>query len=245
MEVPSTEVQNNFGRYLKLANFEEIVVTRNGKRVAVLEPYRGQEDLPALSAEQAGGYDPGSEALTYEDFLKLAQGSERRFEYIDGEVYALTSPSFDHQAVIMELAQLLYRHFEGKRCRPLTAPLDITLSVEKSKSVVQPDLVVICDTENIDKNRRYTGVPHLIVEVLSASTGMKDMVKKLNLYLCSGVKEYWIVNPFHREIYAYLFEEGDVKDYRACKGGETLKSAIFEGLEAALEQVFAPLNCPK
>lgn len=242
MEVPSTEVQNNFGRYLKLANFEEIIVTRNGKRVAVLEPYRGQKDLPSMSAEQAGGYDPGSKALSYEDFLKLAEGSERRFEYIDGEVHALTSPSFDHQAVIMELAQLLYRHFEGEKCRPLTAPLDITLSVEKSKSVVQPDLVVICDTENIDKTRHYSGVPDLAVEVLSASTRMKDMVKKLNLYLCGGVKEYWIVNPFRREIYTYLFEEDDVKDYRVYKGGEILKSAIFDGLEAALEQVFAPLN---
>ncbi|HEX3047269.1 MAG TPA: type II toxin-antitoxin system prevent-host-death family antitoxin, partial [Bacillota bacterium] len=37
MEVPSTEVQNNFGTYLKLAQVEDVFITRNGKRIAVLK----------------------------------------------------------------------------------------------------------------------------------------------------------------------------------------------------------------
>ena len=36
MEVRSTDVQNNFGAYLKYAQFEDVFITRNGKRVAVL-----------------------------------------------------------------------------------------------------------------------------------------------------------------------------------------------------------------
>lgn len=32
MEISSTEAHNNFGRYLKLAQFEEIIVTKNGEK---------------------------------------------------------------------------------------------------------------------------------------------------------------------------------------------------------------------
>ena len=242
MEVSSTEVQNNFGRYLKLARFEEIIVTRNGKKTVVIKPYHETEKCASLAAEKSERYDPANEDISYEDFLKLTEESEHRYEYIDGEVYLLTSPSFDHQIIVMELAHVLYHWFKGNKCRPLTAPLDVTLSVENSKNVVQPDLVVICDTENISENRRYTGIPDLVIEVLSASTQMKDMLKKLNLYLHGGIKEYWIVNPFHQEVYTYFFGEQDIKDCRAYKGSEMLQSTIFEGLEIPLEQIFAPLH---
>jgi prevent-host-death family protein len=36
MIASSTEVQNNFGKYLELASHEEIVITRNGRPVARL-----------------------------------------------------------------------------------------------------------------------------------------------------------------------------------------------------------------
>ena len=54
---------------------------------------------------------------------------------------------------------------------------------EDNINVVQPDIVVICDTENIDDKRKYNGVPTLVVEVLSKSTRSKDMIIKLNLYM--------------------------------------------------------------
>jgi Uma2 family endonuclease len=38
-------------------------------------------------------------------------------------------------------------------------------------------------------------VPTLAVEVLSRSTRSKDMLKKLDLFMQTDVKEYWIVDP--------------------------------------------------
>jgi len=43
--------------------------------------------------------------------------------------------------------------------------------------VVQPDIMILCAIENVDKNVRYKGIPSLVVEVLSASTRSKDMLK--------------------------------------------------------------------
>ncbi len=65
--------------------------------------------------------------------------------------------------------------------------------------VCQPDLLVICDLEgNVSEWDRYTGTPTLVVEILSDGTRSKDLVQKLNTYMLSGVREYWIVDPSKR-----------------------------------------------
>lgn len=238
MEITSTEAQNNFGRYLKLAQFEEIIVTKNGKRAAVIIQYTEQEQNFSIVAEKAEAYDWRNEKISYEDFLKLTEESEKRYEYIDGEVYMLASPSYDHQSIVMEISNMMYNWFKGKKCRPLTAPFDIILTIDDNKNVVQPDIMVICDTENINEKGRYTGIPTLVVEVLSDSTRQKDMLKKLNLYFQSSVKEYWIVNPLRKEVYVYCFENQDIKEYRVFKGNEKAQSMAFESLEIPLEQMF-------
>lgn len=132
-----------------------------------------------------------------------------------------------------------YNYFKGKKCRPLTAPFDVTLTADGEKNVVQPDIIVICDTESINEKGRYTGIPTLLVEVLSESTQKKDMLKKLGLYLCADIKEYWIINPLRKEVYFYCFAEQDITDFRVYKGAETVQSITFDGLEIPLEQIFS------
>ncbi len=238
MEISSTEAQNNFGRYLKLAQFEDIIITKNGKRAVVIKPYEKPQKKSSTVAEKANVYDWQGEKISYEDFLKLSDESENRYEYINREVYLIASPSYDHQVIIMEISNIMYNWFKGKKCRPLTAPFDVTLTKDGSKNVVQPDIIVVCDTENINEKRRYTGVPTLIAEVISESSQQKDMLKKLDLYFHAGIKEYWIVNPLRKEAYVYCFENQDIKEYRVYKRAETVQSMTFEGLEIPLGQIF-------
>jgi prevent-host-death family protein len=239
MEITSTEAQNNFGRYLKLAWFEDIVITKNGKKAAVIKRYEETGNKAAVVAEKAEPYIWGQEKITYEDFLKLSEASENRYEFIDGEVYLLSSPSYEHQRIIMEISYAMYNYFKGSRCRPLTSPFDVTLISEGNKNVVQPDILVICDTENIDEKGRHTGTPALVAEVLSESTQKKDLLKKLNLYLGAGISEYWIVNPARREVYVYCFAEGDIKEYLVFQGSQSVNSMSFKGLAVPLAQLFA------
>lgn len=238
MEVTSTEVQNNFGQYLKLVQFEEIIVTKNGKSIAVIKAYEKTGQEASSVTEKAEAYGQEKAKISYEDFLKLSEGSEKRYEYIDGEVYLLASPSYAHQMIIMEVLNVMYNWFKGKKCRPLTAPFDVTLLKDDNKNVVQPDILVICDTEQVDEKGRYRGVPTLVVEVLSETTQNKDMLKKLDLYIHSGVREYWIVNPFNKEAYIYFYEDNAIKDFKVYKGSDTVHSIFFEGLEITLDQIF-------
>ena len=233
MEISSTEAQNNFGRYLKLAQFEDIIVTKNGKKAVVIKKYEEPNKSSLTAAEEAETYDWKSEKISYEDFLKLTEESENRYEYIDGEVYLLASPTYDHQNIIVEILNTMYNFFKGKKCRPLTAPFDVTLIKDGNKNVVQPDIIVICDTENINEKGRYTGTPALVVEVLSETTRQKDMLKKLDLYFHSGIQEYWIVSPSQGGL--YTLEEEDIKEYLVFK--ETKRRSPYL-LEISLRQIF-------
>lgn len=239
MEITSTEAQNNFGRYLKLAWFEDVIITKNGKKAVVIKRYEEVGSKASIVAEKAEPYIWDKEKITYDDFLKLSEASENRYEFIDGEVYLLASPSYDHQRIIVEIITVMYSYFKGSSCRPLTSPFDVTLTNDDNKNVVQPDILVICDTENINEKGRYTGIPTLVVEVLSESTQKKDMLKKLNLYLYAGVKEYWIVNPARQEVYIYCFDQGDIKEYLVFQGSQCVNSLTFEGLAVPLEQLFS------
>ncbi len=243
MIVNATDLKNNLGKYLRAAAREEIVITSNGRKVARLSAF---EDT-GISAfhdsylkEKAVIYAQYPRKATFEEYLQLTENSEDRFEYIDGEIYMLASPKTVHQQVLGELYGLFFNWFKGKQCRPMLAPFDITLRrFPEDKNIVQPDLMVICDLEDkLDERNYYQGVPTLLVEILSESSRGKDSVKKLDLYMSTGVREYWIVNPFNREVTLFLFENNDVLKNKTFKNDETIVSYTFEGLEVSLKSLF-------
>ncbi len=237
MKVSSTEVQNNFGKYLKIAaELEDVIVTRNGYEIAKIVPC---EERSAIAEEAANYIYNDRWKISYEEFIKLVGNSDLRYEYIDGEVYLLSSPVYNHQAAVGEILAAFHNWFKGKKCRPLSAPFDVTLMKGKDNiNVVQPDIIVICDTDKIDASGKYQGVPTLAVEVLSRSTRRKDMLKKLDLYMQTDVKEYWLVDPDKKEVSVYNFKKRDISDHETFIGDMTVKSIVFDGLEARLADIF-------
>ena len=237
MKISSTEVQNNFGKYLKIASeLEDVIITRNGYEVAKIVPCEER----SIVAEEAANYIFNDRwKVSYEEFLKLVENSDLRYEYIDGEVYLLSSPSYNHQVSVAEILFIFYSWFKGKKCRPLTSPFDVTLTKCRDNiNVVQPDILIICDTDKIDASGKYKGVPVLAVEILSRSTRRKDILKKLDLYMQTGVKEYWIVDPDKKEATVYHFEKHDISDNSISIGKLTIKSKVFNGMETNLKDIF-------
>lgn len=240
MRVPSTEVQNNFGKYLKFVEVnEEIIVTKNGRDIARILSCADPDQR--LAAEGAAEYRTREGKVTYEEFLELVEASEQRFELIDGVIYNLPSPSYEHQYAVNEIHGTFYNWFKNNNCIPLTAPFDITLfKGEDNICVVQPDIILICDRDKLDKKGKYSGVPTLVVEVLSHSTRSKDTLKKLELYKQCGIREYWMVDPKNKLVHIYIFANNEITDSIAFQKGahEYVESACFKDLKVALTDVF-------
>ena len=244
MKVNATDLQNAFGKYLALAEKEDIIVIKNGKSVAKLSHYTDPNYF--LIHEEAKEYQT-QRKISYEEYLSIVDSSDQRYELIAGEIYLLASPSFKHQIVVNEIAWHFHNFFKGKRCQSLTAPLDIRLfgfatKFEEDPNVVQPDIVVICDGEKVNEENKYMGIPTLVVEVLSPSTKGKDLAAKLNLYMKSGISEYWIVDFQSKTIFQYSFsEERDIESLKTIQEGNNIKSTVFDGLEINLDDLFAQL----
>ncbi len=143
--------------------------------------------------------------------------------------------------VLNRINNVFQTWFEGKPCQPFVAPFDVHLQKEglKEPDVVQPDLLVICDLDQeVNGKGRYTGTPTLVVEILSDSTRSKDMVDKLNTYMLSGVKEYWIIDLKYNKIIIYEFKEAGIDRMNVFESG-ICSSFFFEGLEVVVEKIFS------
>lgn len=239
MRVNSTDLQNAFGKYLSLVDKEDIIVIKNGKSVAKITRYF-EPDF--FVHEEAQNYR-SRRKISYEEYMALVESSDQRYELIDGEVYLLASPSFQHQVVVNEIAAHFHYYFKDKSCQSVTAPLDVRLfgfatKFEEDPNVVQPDIVVVCDLDKV-KGNKYEGIPTLVVEVLSPTTKGKDMATKLQLYLKSGVSEYWIVDMEEKSVIQYSFtQDRDIGWTRTFGKGSTIKSSVFEGLEMSVGSIF-------
>ena len=150
----------------------------------------------------------GNRLHTMEDYLSLPD--DQRVELIDGVFYDMAAPTTVHQGVAGFLfKKLLDFVMENKGpCFPFMSPVDVQLDCD-DKTVVQPDVLVVCDRSKY-RNGRIWGAPDLVIEVLSPSTRRKDMQLKMYKYAGAGVREYWMVDPEKKLVVQYDLEHLEI-----------------------------------
>ena len=175
---------------------------------------------------------PQPESLTLEQYEALPE--DLRVEVFDGVVYDMASPSQEHQTISMELSTVLNTYIRGKKgsCRVFHAPFDVKLS-EQPLTIVQPDLMIVCDKDKLD-GKRCNGAPDFIIEIVSPGNPADDYIRKLYYYKNAGVREYWIVDAVKDMITVYYFETGEMNRYGFS---DMIPSGIFEDLKIDFTQL--------
>ena len=142
---------------------------------------------------------PKLDYYIYADYASWELAEGERFELIDGVPYSMAAPSVVHQEVSGELFVQLSNFLKGKPCKAFTAPFDVCLHAEgdMDDTVVQPDIIVVCDKTKLSDKKRCNGVPDLVIEILSSSYSARrrDNRLKYQKYEFAGVREYWMVDP--------------------------------------------------
>ena len=185
---------------------------------------------------------------TYADYKGWELKEGERYELIYGvpypmifdDAFGMSSPNFSHQRIATMLTGEFYAFLKDKTCRVIASPFDVRLFYEENEdddTVVQPDLVVVCDKGKLGEEG-CRGAPDLVVEILSPSNSAIEMERKLKLYIEAGVREYWVVDPVNKGLTVYLFSDGVITT-NTYKNTGSVSVAILPGLEIALEQVFA------
>jgi prevent-host-death family protein len=233
--VTATELKQNLGKHLQYVISEQtdVVITKNGKKAARLTPYVTDIEQYFTVKENALDYQYGGKKVSYEEFMEISEKSTLRMEYINGEIQLIGSPSMEHQEILGRLYLVFHEYFKVKKFRVFFAPFDVHFRKKgiKDPDVMQPDLLVACDVKgNINEKGKYMGTPALVLEILSDSTRSKDMVDKLNTYMLSGVREYWIVDPRQEQVVVYTFDDCEIENLTIYTRGDNAASFMFEGL---------------
>lgn len=178
---------------------------------------------------------------TYKDYITWSE--EERWELIEGTPYMQAAPSWQHQAIVGNIITQFNNYLQGKQCLAFPAPFDLCLpdGVEKDEdvsTVLQPDIVIVCDKNRLNKTG-YFGVPSLVVEVVSPSTSKLDRVFKFNKYEKAGIKEYWIAEPEGKVVSVFTLQDnnryGRPETYTE---EDNIKVSIFSDLLVDLAPVF-------
>lgn len=127
----------------------------------------------------------------------------------------MAAPSPQHQAVVGNVFFSFKEYFQNGECIPFVSPFEVVFEEKYGKLVVQPDVLIVCDRENLKET--YEGIPTLVVEVISPSSSSRDYVVKLDLYTRKGVKEYWIIDPLEQNAIRYNFKDANIESYKVLK----------------------------
>jgi Uma2 family endonuclease len=180
--------------------------------------------------------------VTYADYLTWDEGLP--CEVLNGEIINMTpSPTPRHQDILGGIYTEFRAFLKGKACRAFIAPIDVCLfATDETKETeimdwLQPDLLVVCDSNKI-KEKRIVGVPDMVMEVLSPSTTKTDRVLKFNAYAKAGVKEYWIVDPYHEFIESFRLHNNSYERTGQYFRSDIIPLSLFKDFAIDLSTIF-------
>lgn len=182
---------------------------------------------------------PNNPKISPDEYFEWESQQETRYEYINGEVFAMAGGTIDHSMIATNLIALLRPQVRGKNCRVLGS--DAKVGISKNGEFFYPDLLVTCD----DRDRHSAKAvfyPTLIIEVLSPSTEAYNRGGKFARYRqLISLNEYVLVSSEQVNVEAFRlnergkweltsYGEGDLVQF-ASINFECAIAAIYEDVE--------------
>lgn len=136
-----------------------------------------------------------------EVFESLPEGT--RCEVINNTLVMSPSPNDTHQKILGKIFTKLFAVVEERDLGELRmAPYDVHFDEE---NIFQPDIILISNenTHKIDE-RGFFGAPDVVIEILSPANKHYDKEEKKNVYEKFGVKEYFLIEPYKKQVTGFV-----------------------------------------
>ena len=183
--------------------------------------------------------------LTLEDYLQYDDGSDTRYELVNGELVPMSLGTGKHGAIRKFLEHTFDSQASemGQQWIALAGIVGIRSPRSGRWDTVRiPDVVVIPLEQWRELQHREAIIelneppPLLVVEVVSESTKRTDYRAKRSEYSVLDIPEYWIVDPLEAKVTHLTFVEGwyDPTDYRES---DRIHSPLFPNLALTAQQV--------
>lgn len=178
--------------------------------------------------------------LTNVDYVAMTPpaNSGPRYQLIHGELIEMAGATFGHQTFLLEIsAELLMQVRALDIGRVVIAPYDVHIDLFNT---YQPDLLFVSNARrHILEANGVTGVPDLVMEILSESTRRRDLNEKLPVYAANGVREVWIVDLDAATVAIHAGDGTALAPVRTFAAGDVLTSDAMPGVAIELGPIFA------
>ncbi|CCE23573.1 Uma2 family endonuclease [Methylotuvimicrobium alcaliphilum] len=168
---------------------------------------------------------------TQEEYLAIERQAQIKSEYVDGEMFAMTGASREHNLININIASELRAQLKSRPCEVYIN--DMRVKAKKARSYHYPDIAVACDTPQFEDNHVDTLInPSVIIEVLSLSTEAYDRGAKFSHYRkIESLREYLLVAQDQPLIERYV-RQGDAWLLTETAGLDT--SVHLESIDCVL-----------
>jgi Uma2 family endonuclease len=169
-----------------------------------------------------------------EDYLQGELTSEVKYEYINGEVYAMSGAKRSHNIISMNLSGQLFAHLRATPCRVFNSDMKVRIQSAEDDCFFYPDLHVTCSAN--DTAEQFNSRPKLIIEVLSDATERYDRAEKFHHYRkLASLEEYVLIAQDTQRVECYRRAElWDLQLYQ--QGDQVVLQSV--GLELPLAEIY-------
>jgi Uma2 family endonuclease len=171
---------------------------------------------------------PTRTQITAEQYYQLPEYEQYDLiQLINGEVVIGMPPIPQHQRLVREILYLLTSISRNKGGEALSSPVEVYLDAH---NIYEPDVLYLKPASQcVVEQKRLTGAPDLVVEVLSPGTAKYDRQEKYQAYQQHGVREYWIVDPVYTVVEVWTLDaDGVFQRQGAFAGEDTFASTTLD-----------------
>ncbi len=181
--------------------------------------------------------------LTFEEYLAYDDGTDRRYELVDGVLVEMPPERDENLGIARTLLLELIKHLPADR---VVWGTEIEVTGRRATARI-PDLLVHSEESKVAVASapratltRDMPPPALVVEVVSPGQANRerDYRYKHTEYAARGIAEYWIVDPETRQITLCRWVSGQYED-QVYSGDETLQSTVVPGFGLSPAKIFA------
>ena len=183
--------------------------------------------------------------LTFAEYLKYADGTDRRYELVNGELIPMSLCTGQHGAIIKFIERMLETEIANLERDWVVLPGLVGVRSPKGgrwDTCRIPDVMVLPLAQWRTLQTREAVVelneapPLLVVEVVSESTKTVDYRAKRTEYSVLDIPEYWIVDPLLEKVTVFTLMEGWYEPIE-FQGVELIQSPTFPNLHPIVEQI--------
>ena len=175
---------------------------------------------------------------SYEDYLAIERETDRKHEWLDGEVYAMAGGTIAHGALAAAVTGELRALARSCGCQVMSS--DVKVRVRATGLATYPDVSMVCGAVERDPDdRNAINNPAVLVEVLSEGTEAYDRGEKFAHYRqLPSLRDYVVVSQHERRIEVHSRDAQGLWVLREAVTGGSVPVSTLDGAALTVDLVY-------